>query len=195
MNERTFRVENSLILENPDRLIWLPPGEVISALGLRAGMTVVDIGAGTGYFSIPVAQAVGERGRVVAVDLQQGMLDILGGKIKKLPGRENIDLVRGEATATTVPAGSGDIILMANIWHELDDHPAVLAEMKRILAPGGVLAILDWRPDREPPPGPPTGHRVPAGDVGSDLSVNGWKPSGVIHIGRYHYLILSGLGQ
>jgi len=191
VNERTFRAENAKILEDPDRLTWLPPAGVINALALRTGMHVVDVGAGTGYFSIPIAEAVGAGGRVTAVDLQREMLDLLAAKIKKRGGPGNVGLVLGEATATGVGAQSADIVLMANIWHELDDHPSVLAEMRRLLAPGGVLAVLDWHPDREPPPGPPADHRISAGDVAAEISDNGWRVSDTRDVGLYHYLILA----
>jgi len=191
VNERTFRAENAKILEDPDRLNWLPPAEVINALALRTGMKVVDVGAGTGYFSIPIAEAVGAGGRVTAVDLQQGMLDIIAAKIEKRGGPGNIGLAPGEAAATGLGGHSADIVLLANIWHELDDYPAVLAEMQRLLVPGGVLAILDWHPDREPPPGPPADHRISAGDVAGELSDNGWRVEDSRDIGRYHYLILA----
>jgi len=195
MNERTFRAENAQVLEDPERLVWLPPDEVITALALRTGMNVVDVGAGTGYFSIPIADAVGAGGRVTAVDMQREMLDLLARKIKKRGGPGNIGLVQGEATATGVSAGAADIVLMANVWHELDDYPAVLAEMNRVLVPEGVLAVLDWRTDQEPPPGPPSGHRVSARAVGRDLSDNGWSVSDTRDIGRYSYLVIAGIPQ
>jgi ubiquinone/menaquinone biosynthesis C-methylase UbiE len=195
VNERTFRAGNALKLEDPERLKWLPPAEVIDAIGLRAGMAVVDLGAGTGYFSIPIAEAVGVTGRVTAVDLQKGMLDFLREKIAKRGGPGNIALVLGEAAKTTLPEATADLVLMANVWHEVDDRPAVLAEMKRLLLPGGVLAILDWRADREPPPGPPAGHRITAGEVGTDLTGEGWAVSGTRNVGEYHYLVLSRPGR
>jgi len=195
MNERTFRAENAQVLEDPERLDWLPPAEVINALALRTGMKVVDVGAGTGYFSIPIADAVGAGGRVTAVDLQREMLQLLAGKIKKRGGPGNVELVQGKATATGVSAGSADIVLMANVWHELDDQSAVLSEMRRVLVPEGVLAVLDWRTDQEPPPGPPAGHRVSVKVVSRYLSDNGWSVSDTRNIGRYSYLVIAGIPQ
>ncbi len=70
MNDREFKHTEAHKLEDPERLKWLPPAEILAHLRLGPGMKVADIGAGTGYFSIPIARAVGALGHVFAVDLQ-----------------------------------------------------------------------------------------------------------------------------
>ncbi len=81
MNERTFRASEAHKLEDPDRQKWLPVQDVLAALDLRPGMCMADIGAGTGYFTLPAARAVGPQGRVFAVDLQPEMLAKLRGNL------------------------------------------------------------------------------------------------------------------
>jgi ubiquinone/menaquinone biosynthesis C-methylase UbiE len=189
MNERTFKPSDAYMLEDPDRLNWLPPMDVIGKLGLTPDTEIADIGAGTGYFAIPMAR---QAGRVFAVDLQADMLDLLAAKLVRDESIDNIDLFQGTATATTLGDQCCDRVFLANVWHELDDQDAVLAEARRILRPGGQIAILDWRPDGVWPPGPPTDHRIPAERVQSKLTAAGWNVNAVAHIGRYHYLLIAG---
>jgi ubiquinone/menaquinone biosynthesis C-methylase UbiE len=184
-NDRTFRVSEVHKLEDPERLKWLPVDDVVSALNLRSDMTVADIGAGTGYFAIPIARLVR---RVYAVDFQREMLDLLRAKLE---ARSNIELVEGAAHATTLPASSCDIALLANVWHELEDREVVLSEMRRILKPRGPLAILDWRHDVERPPGPSIEHRVPADSAADELRRAGWNVAEIRNVGRFSYLVIT----
>ncbi len=120
MNDRTFKHTEAHKLEDPERLKWLPPADVLARLDLREGMRVADVGAGTGYFSIPVARAIGASGRVFAVDLQSEMLDRMREKLEEPDAPRNISLHQGEATKLPFLPGSVDIALYANIWHELE---------------------------------------------------------------------------
>jgi arsenite methyltransferase len=189
MNERTFQAQHAHRLEDPERLKWLPPAEVISSLQLRSGMAVADIGAGTGYFSIPIADAVGKKGKVYAVDFQQEMLGHIRQKLQREGLPKNIELLFGDAIATTVPGQSVDLVFLANVWHELDDHAAVLAEAKRVLRPKGRIAILDWRPDVVQPPGPPLGHRIAPHAVATTMQSKGWILESMHNVGLYGYIV------
>lgn len=117
---------------------------------------------GTGYFALPFARAVGIDGKILAVDFQKEMLEKLRLKLSGPVALQNIVLVEGEAARTTLAGNSCDLVFMANLWHELDDEAGVLAEVKRLIRPGGCLVILDWGGDVAPssrsacrPPGPP----------------------------------------
>ena len=190
MNTRTFKASDAHRLDDPERLKWLPPDEAIQTLSLEPGMTVADIGAGTGYFSLPFARAIAPDGRVLAVDLQPEMLAILRGKLQSPGTPANIQLLEGTATQTGIAARRCDLVFLANIWHELDDHAAVLCEMVRILKPGGRIAILDWRHDLASPPGPPADHRVAQHTTTSVLVQAGWH---ILHsgpFGQYSYLLI-----
>ena len=189
MGERLFKPQDAHKLEDPERLIWLPVADVIRASGIRTGMHVADVGAGTGYFAIPLAKAVGPDGKVYAIDLQPEMLNLLREKINRSDALRNIELVQGEASRTTLATRSADLVLIANVWHELDDHEAALREAARILVPGGTLALLDWRPDIDAPPGPPSNHRISATEVVQFLEKNRWTAARQINIGRYSYFI------
>jgi ubiquinone/menaquinone biosynthesis C-methylase UbiE len=189
MGDRLFKPQDAHKLDDPERQIWLPVADVVRALAIRPGMRVADVGAGTGYFAIPIARAVGVEGKVYAVDLQPAMLAKLREKLTEQEAPRNIELVPGEACKTSLPSKCADVVFIANVWHELEDHTVALQEVARILAPGGVLALLDWRADMNSPPGPPTDHRLPAAGVLQFLAKSGWKAEEPAHIGRYSYFI------
>jgi len=191
MHDRVFDPSQVHKLEAPERLRWLPPGEVLGWLELRPGMTVADIGAGTGYFAIPLARAIAPTGRVWAVDLQPELLEVLQGKLAKPDAPANIVPLEGTASSTGLADRSCDIALLANVWHELDDPAAALAELARILKPGGRIAVLDWRPDVERPPGPPLEHRLSAPEVQRFFEDDGKRVESVRNGGQYSYLVLA----
>jgi len=191
VHEKRFKHTESHKLEDPERLIWLPPGEVIAHLGLRPGIRVVDIGAGTGYFAIPIAREILPGGRVTALDVEAEMLAKLKAKLDLPDAPGNIDLVQGEAENTTLESGCYDVVLLAQIWHEIDDRKAALAEARRILGRDGRIAILDWRPDADRPPGPKIEHRIPAEAARAELTESGWLVDHQSNIGQYSYLIVA----
>jgi len=191
MNEPTFSAADAHKLEDPERLKWLPPNEVVSSLELQSGMSVADIGAGTGYFTLPIARAVRSGGKVHAVDFQTGMLDLLGRKLLEPNAPTNITLVHGTATHTTLLDKCVEFVFLANVWHEVDDHALVLKEAARILRKNGRVAILDWRPNVQQPPGPPMEHRISATTVAEDLNLNGWNVERSGNVGKYSYLIMA----
>jgi ubiquinone/menaquinone biosynthesis C-methylase UbiE len=179
-----FHHHHAQKLDDPERRRWLPEMDVIDRLGLRPEMTVADIGAGTGYFALPIARVVA---RVLAVDMQPEMLALLRSRIGELP----IEIVHGEATKTTLKDASVDVALLANVWHELDDHGAALAEVARVLRPGGRVAILDWRPDTDPENGPPADHRIAPEKIEAQLRESGWHLESSAPVGAFHQLIIA----
>lgn len=190
-HERLFHAERAQYLDDPERPRYLPYDAVIARIGATAGMHVADIGAGTGYFSFPLARAVGDTGKVYAVDLQKAMLEWLDKKRAGAPEASRIVTMEGDASRTGLPDRSVDLVLMSNVWHEVDDRTATLDEIKRILRPGGHFAILDWRPDKSPPPGPPAEHRVPVELVIRTLGTLGWNTGYPDLIGDYSYIVLA----
>ena len=187
-HERRFSASMAGKLENPERLQWLPPAEVVAALAVQPGETIVDIGVGTGYFALPLANAVGAEGRVYAVDAQAEMLSLLAAKLRD-SDPANIELIRAEADATGLPQGSCDYVFMANVWHEFDDRAAVVKEAMRLLRSGGRVGILDWRPDVEPENGPPIDHRLSHQDAAATLRSAGVTQLHSIHVGKYSWLV------
>jgi ubiquinone/menaquinone biosynthesis C-methylase UbiE len=178
-------------LEDPERLVWLPPAEVVAHLDLHPGMTVADIGAGTGYFALPLADAVAPGGAVKAVDFQVEMLGFLRAKLDSGSGSGAVELIEGSAARTTLPDASCHVALLAQIWHELDDRSDVLAEAARILRPEGRIAILDWRTGVARPPGPPLEHRIPVETARAELEAAAFRNVRTCTVGPYCYLLIA----
>jgi ubiquinone/menaquinone biosynthesis C-methylase UbiE len=194
MNDRVFSHIQAAKLDAPERLKWLPPSDVMAALDIHSGMAVVDVGAGTGYFSIPIADWLGASGVLYAVDLQLEMLELLKKKLphgKKKRNLCKIELLQGKADCVPLHDRSADLVLLANIWHELDSPEAVLREARRLLRPGGRLAILDWRAEFSGPPGPPREHRISDAAVCDMLHCENWVIEVSKTIGTFSYLVVA----
>ena len=147
MHDKRFPASQAERLDNPARLQWLPPAEIINLLAVKPGQIIADIGAGTGYFTLPLSLEVGLAGKVYAIDGQQEMLDWIKRKLQPSVF-QNIDMVHAEAGDTGLAACSCDLVFLANLWHEIEDRHAVLLEALRVLKKGGRIAILDWRTER-----------------------------------------------
>lgn len=189
MNDRLFDPNNAHRLEDPERLKYMPPQLLIDILRIQENMVIVEIGAGTGYFTIPLARVVGPEGRILAVDLQPEMLHKLAAKMKPPSPLRNVILIQGSAEDTGLLDAKGDLVLLANVWHELNDSEAVLREARRLLKEDGHIAILDWRPDVERPPGPTLEHRLPGSSVKDSLKQAGWKNVVEQDFGQFSYLV------
>jgi ubiquinone/menaquinone biosynthesis C-methylase UbiE len=146
-------------LENPDRLTELPPAVVLELLAVDGSETVVDFGAGTGMYTIPIAEAM-TTGTVVAVDELDELLARLADKLAQ-PGREalreRVWLVRPQDGRLPLQDGSAQRVLALNVLHHISDDPLALAEIVRVLAPGGRLVVIDFG-DIDRPVGPPRDH-------------------------------------
>lgn len=188
MNDKRFDASKAGRLDDPARLLWLPPAEVIGALAIQSGDSIADIGAGTGYFSLPLADAAGTKGTVYAVDSQAEMLALLQQRLET-KSITNIELVHAEADSTGLPDASCTLVFLANVWHEFVDRAAVLRECKRILKPKGRIAILDWRTDVAPPPGPPVDHRLSASDAEDALLAVGYAQIAHRNTGACSWLV------
>jgi ubiquinone/menaquinone biosynthesis C-methylase UbiE len=143
--------EGASWLERPEREAEERPSKAIQELKLEPGMVVADFGAGSGYYTERLARAVGPTGRVLAVDLQPEMLEMVGrrAKARKLT---NIELVRSTPEDPRLPAGRVDLILMVDVYHELASPQRVLRAMKSALSPRGRIAIVEFRKeDRDVP--------------------------------------------
>ena len=188
MHNRRFPSSEAYRLDLPARRIWLPPADVLVAMNVHSGQTVADVGAGTGYFSLPLADAVGLQGKVYAIDAQNEMLALLRHKLDDA-AILNVELIHAEAGNTTLPTGSCELLFTANVWHEFDDRSAVLKEAARVLKVGGQIAILDWRTDAPPEPGPPVAHRLHSSNAVDALRSQGFQNITVSFVGLYSWLV------
>ncbi len=131
-------------LERPEREIEERPDEALVALKLKPGDVVADIGAGTGYFSWRMAKMVGEKGTVLAVEIQQEMLDLLATRMTERKVK-NVKGVLGTITDPKLPAGGVDLVLMVDVYHEFSHPFEMMENICKGLKPGGRVAFIEYR--------------------------------------------------
>jgi ubiquinone/menaquinone biosynthesis C-methylase UbiE len=176
----------------------LEPLRVLNEIGLTTGNTLLDVGCGEGRFSVPASKIVGVEGRVYALDASEERLALLRGTIAE-QSIANIEAFLGDVTERiSVDDDSVDVCLMANVFHELVEDGVIKGEMgeiRRVLKPDGVLAIVDFRKDVERPPGPPLSVRLDAREVENVVRQYGFERVRAVEVGPYHYLILVAMGD
>jgi len=131
-------------LERPERIEEEEPDRAIAALEIQRGQTVADVGAGSGYFTVRLSDAVGPDGRVYATDLQPEMLAMLKARLERQK-ISNVTLVQGTTTDPRLPAESVDLILMVDVYHEFSQPQTMLRALRQALKPGGRLVLLEYR--------------------------------------------------
>jgi ubiquinone/menaquinone biosynthesis C-methylase UbiE len=131
-------------LERPERLQEERPDLLISELDLKPGMAVADIGAGTGYHSSRMAQLVGKTGKVFAVDIQREMLTLLD-KSMKAKGIFNVIPVLGSEKDPKLTPASVDLVIMVDVYHELEYPAEMLKAMVAALKPKGRIAFVEFK--------------------------------------------------
>lgn len=144
---------------------------LVEALALKPGEIVADIGAGTGYFSWRMAQRVGPKGKVHAVEIQQEMLDLLMANMKKRGVEAIVNPVLGTVQDPKLPAGSVDTILLVDVYHEFDFPYEMAQAMIRALKPGGRLVLVEYRGEDPDVPIKPL-HKMTVAQVRKEMSVH-----------------------
>ena len=131
-------------LERPERDDEEKTELLVETLKFRPGEVVADIGAGTGYFSKRIARKVAPAGSVLAVEIQQEMLDMLMKKMAEAKV-DNVKPVLGTTTDPKLPAGGVDTVLMVDVYHEFDQPFEMMEAVCRALKPGGRVVFVEYR--------------------------------------------------
>ena len=132
--------------ESESREVYQARGAIVGAMGLKPGMDVADLGAGTGLFTRLIADAVGPSGRVYAVDVSEPFLKHIEEQAKA-SGRSQIRTVRASQEATNLKPGSVDLVFVCDVYHHLEHPSKTLASVRQALRPGGALVLVEF--DRE----------------------------------------------
>ncbi len=135
------------------------PDRILSALFVEPGAHIVDYGSGGGYFALRFARAAGPDGRVYAVDINQAFLAFIRSAAAKA-GLANIDTVPPAKLPDRIRPGSLDLVFSRDVYHHLDNRPALFKDLSRYLKPEGKVAIIEWLPAAGRFFGPPAGHRT-----------------------------------
>jgi ubiquinone/menaquinone biosynthesis C-methylase UbiE len=138
---------------------------LVELFELKPGMTVADVGAGFGAWTMEFARWTGPEGRVYSTDIGGAQLTALRSLVER-ERLANVTVVEGSADTTNLPAGCCDAILMRDAYHHLTQPSAIIASLAASLEPGGMLAVIDFppRPDSSVPAGVPVnrgGHGIP----------------------------------
>jgi SAM-dependent methyltransferase len=164
------------MLERDQREEYQYKDRVLETLGVKPGEFVVDLGAGSGYFTIPLARAAGPEGTVLATDIRQEMLDHIDrrAKIERL---DNVDLLLSLPDDPMLPPGKADLILMVDVYHYITERTAFGKKLRAGLAPGGRLVVIDFipKPWKERPWGPPESQHLSEETLTADLAKAGLK--------------------
>jgi ubiquinone/menaquinone biosynthesis C-methylase UbiE len=131
-------------LERPEREKEEDPAKLLAALELKEGMTVADVGAGGGYHVFRMAPIVGEKGKVLAVDVQKEMIALVDGKAKK-NNVKNVETILSTAKDPKLPENAVDLIMMVDVYHELEFPYEMTEKMVAALKPGGRLVFVEFR--------------------------------------------------
>jgi FkbM family methyltransferase len=178
-------------LERPEREREEAPSRAVAALGVRPGQTVADVGAGSGYYTVRLAEAVGPNGRVFATDVQPEMLALIK---KRMDGKEadrwrNVELVLGTPTESKLPDGALDLALMVDVYHELAQPQVFLRSLKRALKTDGRMVLIEfrkesaWVPIREE-------HKMSVREARLELEAEGFTFERVIDVLPWQHILV-----
>lgn len=130
------------VYERGDRDARQKPEWVMDVIGLQAGMTIADVGAGGGYFTVKFAERVGASGKVFANDINQDYLRYIRDRLAK-EGITNTEVILGGVDDPNLPDGSCDMVFMSDVYHHLDKPLEMLVTIKTDLRPDGRLVIVE----------------------------------------------------
>jgi ubiquinone/menaquinone biosynthesis C-methylase UbiE len=184
----TMGVQGAPWLDRPERESEEQPTRAVDALRLKSGMVVADVGAGSGYYTVRLARAVGRTGQVYATDLQPGMLDLIRAKVAR-DKIDNVTLVQGTATDPRLPDATFDMILMVDVYHELSGPQAFIARLKKSLKPGGRLVLIEFR--GEDPNVPILAvHKMTVAQIRQELAADGLAIERVIDVLPWQHIVI-----
>ncbi|MDX9975647.1 MAG: class I SAM-dependent methyltransferase [FCB group bacterium] len=159
-------------LERPTRAQEDKPEEVLRAMKLKDGDLVADVGCGTGFYARRIAKAVGAAGKVYAVEIQPEMLDILRDRCAR-EEITNVVPILGTEDDPKLPPGKMDWILLVDVYHEFQDPEGMLKKLRESLAPGGKIALVEYRAE-----GDTANHIKPEHRMSVEQVIAEWLPAG-----------------
>ncbi|HRH96968.1 MAG TPA: methyltransferase domain-containing protein [Prosthecobacter sp.] len=130
--------------ETESREIFHQREKIVAAADLKPGMTMADIGAGTGLFTLHFAQAVGENGKVYAVEIAKNFLEHIKARASKASA-SNVQTILGTERSVELPEASIDLAFICDVYHHFEYPQATLATLHKALKPGGELVLIDFK--------------------------------------------------
>ena len=177
-------------LEDPARDAWQKPDAVIQALKLEEGHIVADIGAGSGYFTLRLTQAVGSEGMVYAVDTASGMLHHLRQRLRE-EGISNVRTMKVPPHDPLLVDGSIDVAFVCNTYHHIEDREVYLRKIRKALKPDGRIIIIEFNKEGDIPVGPPSQMRLSKDSVRKELQAAGLSVTETPVSLQYQYMLMA----
>ncbi len=182
-----FPPDKIFLLEEPRD--WQDTEEIMDRLHLGAGDIVADIGDGSGYFTIPFASRVGDKGLVFAEEIQIEMINYISRKVEKLK-LKNIRVIFGKPDNPSLLDNFFNLVFLANTYHELGKPFLMLENIKKDLRFSGRLAIIDWDPAKQSPFGPPIEVKVSENTIINEVERAGFELIEKHNFMPYHYFLV-----
>jgi ubiquinone/menaquinone biosynthesis C-methylase UbiE len=170
-----------------ERRKWQDPEMILSTSGLKPGMTFADIGCGRGYFAIPAAKIVGEKGKVLASDVDPESLEMLVQKANT-EGLNNIETITGKAEEIIPCKACADIVFFGQCLHDFEDPQKALQNARKVIKQKGTLINVDWK-KQEMDKGPPVDIRFDEEYASGLIQKADFEIKEIMDSGPYHYLI------
>jgi ubiquinone/menaquinone biosynthesis C-methylase UbiE len=174
-------------LDREDREREERPAKAIAELGLSPGMTVGDVGAGTGFYSIRIAKQVAPHGIVYANDIQPGMLARLRANAEA-QNVHNVETVLGTESDPHLPIGKLDLVVMVDVYHELSRPQRMLDRIRESLKPEGRLVLLEFRKEDSSIPIRPE-HKMSVDEVRAEVTPQGYQFDKVVDTLPWQHII------
>lgn len=162
-------------LEDPKRDAYQKPHEVLTALNIKPGEVIADIGAGSGYFSLRLAHFVGNKGKVYAVDVSPDMIRHVNRRIRETKAT-NVVTILADNDDPLLADRSVNRFFICDVWHHVENQPKYLSLMKKMLKPGGEIVMIDFH-KKELPFGPPMQMKIAREDLIEQIETNGFRLS------------------
>ncbi len=180
-------------LERPKREAEERPSQLLPALNVKEGDVVADVGAGSGFHSFRLAQLVGPKGKVYAVDVQPQMLALIRNRLEK-DKVTNVVPVLGTATDPKLPSGAVDLILLVDVYHEFSHPYEMMVELIKTLKPGGRIAFVEFRLEDPKVPIKQL-HRMAEKQVVREMSIHPLRHAQTLSHLPWQHLILFAKGE
>ena len=169
----TMGVEGADWLDRAERDSEEEPDHAIDVLKIAKGSTVADLGAGSGYMTVKLAKKVGPEGKVLANDIQPGMLELLNKRLAKSK-ISNVSTILGSQDDPRLPIDAIDLVLMVDVYHELSQPQLMLRHIRASLKSGGRLVLLEYRKEDPNIPIRPE-HKMSVAEAKLEVEAEGFK--------------------